>query len=302
MGFYLQLRRKAKQVLVQPQVNAAVRGVLSTPLRKVLPADQLARIPVIGKIGVDLPGGGRFWMQSDGDDAIASLLFWQREFVRYEPDTTRLFLKLLGASRTFFDVGANTGLYALAAAAQDPTRQVYAFEPFPAIHAYLQRNIAINGFANLRAFALAVGDFVGSTPFYIPSASAVFPFSASTAAGLSAQVQEMEVAATTLDQFVAERGIARVDLIKIDTETTEPQVLAGAVEVLRTHRPILICEVLPFGKEPQLHAVLDPLDYCYFWVKGGELAPRKTIVGDPDLVHMNYLFVPRERLPEAPLG
>lgn len=233
MGLYLKLRRKAKQILVQPQINAAVRAVLSTPLGKVLPANQVARIPVIGTIAVELPDGARFWMQSDGDDAIASLLFWQRRFVRYEPDTTRLFLKLLASSRTFFDIGANTGIYALAAAAQEPTRQVYAFEPFPAVYTYLERNIAINGFANLRALAVALGDFVGSTPFYIPSASAVFPFSASTAAGLSPEVQEIQVAATTVDRFVADQGVARVDLMKIDTETTEPQVLAGAVDVLR---------------------------------------------------------------------
>jgi len=301
MGLYLQFRRKAKQILVQPRVNSDVRSFLSAPLLAgVMPPNQVARIPVIGKVPVEMPDGSHFVMETDGDDAIASLLAWQRQLVRYEPDTTQLFLKLVANSRTFFDIGANTGLYALAAAANDPVRQVYAFEPFPAIYAYLVRNIAVNGFANLHAFPFAVSDFVGSTPFYIPSASAVFPFSASTAAGLTPLVKEIQVAATTLDRFVVEEGVERVDLMKVDTETTEPQVLAGAAAVLGNHRPLVICEVLPFGKEQDLHDVLDPLDYRYFWIKGEQLIPNAVIKGDPTMVHMNYLMAPAERVQELP--
>jgi FkbM family methyltransferase len=297
MSLSLRVRRTLKQVLVQPQVNAAARAVLATPgLARLLPSDQVVRVPVVGKVPVALPGGKRFLMQTDGDDAIASMMFWRKRLVAYEPDTTELFLRLLGPARTFFDIGANTGLYALAAGTENPQRQVYAFEPFPAIYAYLARNLAVNELHNVQAYAVALGDFVGSIPFYIPSASAVFPFSASTAAGLSPQVEEIQVEATTLDQFAAEHRVAHVDLIKVDTETTEPQVLRGAQATLREHRPVIICEVLPFGKEPLLHAVLDPLDYRYFWVKAGRLLPRTTIVGDPTLANMNYLFVPQERV------
>jgi FkbM family methyltransferase len=291
------MRRTLKQVLVRPQVNAAARALLSAPgLAKVLSPDQIVRVPVVGKVPVELPGGRQFLMQTDGDDAIASMMYWRKRLVAYEPDTTELFLQLLGAARTFFDIGANTGLYALAAGSENPQRQVYAFEPFPAIYAYLARNIAINKLHNVQAHPVALGDMTGTTPFYIPSASAVFPFSASTAAGLSPQVEEIRVAVTTLDLFVAEHQVEHVDLIKVDTETTEPQVLRGAQATLQKHRPVIICEVLPFGKEPQLHAVLSPLEYRYFWVKDGQLLPRETIVGDPTLANMNYLFVPQERV------
>lgn len=299
MNAYLYLRRSAKNFLIQPQVNSVVRCVLSNPIAGgLLPANQVERVPVVGKVSVELPSGQRFIMQTDGDDAIASKMFWQRRFISYEPDTTQLFLALLRGSRTFFDVGANTGLYALAAAAEDPLRNVYAFEPFPAIYTYLTRNTQVNGFKNLRTFAVAVTDFVGTTPFYIPTASAVFPFSASTAAGLSPALQEIHVPATTLDQFVREQRVECVDLMKVDTETTEPQVLAGAAETLRAYRPIMICEVLPYGKEPLLHAVLDPLDYNYFWIQGQTLVAKPTIVADPTLANMNYLFVPKERVGE----
>jgi FkbM family methyltransferase len=300
MNLSLQLRRALKRMLVQPEVNAAARTLLSAPLLgRLLPPDQVARIPIVGKAPVDLPNGARFRLQTDGDDAIASLMYWRRSFLAYEPDTAHLFLKLLRSARTFVDVGANTGIYSLAAAVDDPARAVYAFEPFPAVYAYLVRNIALNGLANVHAFPIALSDFTGSIPFFIPSASAVFPFSASTAEGLVAQVDRIQVQATTLDRFVAEQGIDRLDLIKVDTETTEHQVLRGAADILRGHRPLVICEVLPFGKEAQLHAVLDSLDYRYFWIEGPRLTPMDKIIGDETLTHMNYLFVPSEKAAEV---
>lgn len=301
MNTYLRLRRTAKKILIQPQVNSVVRSVLATRAAKRLLTRHIERIPVIGAVPVGLPGAKQFIMQTDGDDAIASKMFWHKEFVSYEPDTTQLFLFLLRNACTFFDVGANTGLYALAAAIDDSRRQVYAFEPFPAVYAYLQRNIQVNKLANLKAYDVAIGDSVGTVPFYIPNASAVFPFSASTAQGLAPELKEILVQTTTLDKFVAEQGIERIDLMKVDTETTEPQVLAGGAAVLRAHRPIIICEVLPYNKEPLIHAVLDALDYRYFWIQGQKLVARSTIVADPSLANMNYLFVPKERVHTLPV-
>jgi FkbM family methyltransferase len=48
-----------------------------------------------------------------------------------------------------------------------------------------------------------------------------------------------EVATTTLDDLVAERGLDRVDFIKLDIEGAELQALRGAQETLRRHRPKL---------------------------------------------------------------
>ena len=44
----------------------------------------------------------------------------------------------------------------------------------------------------------------------------------------------------TLDRFVREKGIARVDLVKIDTETTEPEVLAGMADTLKRDHPAIV--------------------------------------------------------------
>ena len=302
MGLSLRLRRSTKKLLIKPGVNKVVTTSLASPLGAVIPRSKRIRIPVIGAVRVSLPGGRQLIMQTDGDDAIASQLFWDHGLDTYEPDTMRLFQALIQNSRTFFDIGANTGIYSLLAGLLDPQRRVFAFEPMPAIFAYLQRNIAVNKSTIIQAFDYAIADAEGVVPFYIPAATAVFPFSASTAAGLSKQTREIQVKTTTIDAFVAVHKIERIDFMKIDTETTEPAVLRGARETFRTHRPLLICEVLPRGREAELHAVLDELDYRYYWIADHGLISRQKIEGDPTPHNMNYLFAPAERVSELPVA
>ncbi len=46
-----------------------------------------------------------------------------------------------------------------------------------------------------------------------------------------------------MDRWVAEQNVDRVDLVKLDVEGNECIVLDGAVDVLRRHRPVIVCEV-----------------------------------------------------------
>jgi hypothetical protein len=73
-----------------------------------------------------------------------------------------------------------------------------------------------------------------------------------------------QVPVVTIDRICTSRDLD-VDLIKIDTETTEPAVLRGAAHVLARQRPDIICEVLA-GRDAgrALEAVLGPLKYDYF--------------------------------------
>lgn len=52
----------------------------------------------------------------------------------------------------------------------------------------------------------------------------------------------LEVAARPLDEIVAELGLESVDYVKIDVEGAEAEVLEGAAEVLRSHRPMVMVD------------------------------------------------------------
>lgn len=52
-----------------------------------------------------------------------------------------------------------------------------------------------------------------------------------------------KVQAVSIDGFVAERGLERVDFIKLDVEGAEPRVLEGARDTLLRHRPVLAISI-----------------------------------------------------------
>ena len=73
------------------------------------------------------------------------------------------------------------------------------------------------------------------------------------------------VSVITVDSFVRENAIEGVDLVKIDTESTEPQVLLGMIETIRRDQPAIICEVLKGrASEKLLAQILRPLGYRFY--------------------------------------
>jgi FkbM family methyltransferase len=280
------------RALRSPAVNAALRVGLR-PLAPLVPAQQIARVPVVGTVRVRLPGGADLRLDSDGRDVVAAALYW-RGLRGFEPETVELFLSLLAGARTVLDVGANVGLFALLAGLDDQRRSVFAFEPVPETFERLRRNIHLNGLLRVEPVAAAVGARDGVVELHVPPGEAL-PLGASTLEGFREPGRRLAVSAITLDRFAAERGLAHVDLLKVDTEGTEPEVLTGARALLERDRPWIVCEVLHGLTEDGLHAVLGPLGYRYFAIGSRGPVERSRIAGDPSYRDRNWLFAPRER-------
>jgi hypothetical protein len=86
----------------------------------------------------------------------------------------------------------------------------------------------------------------------------------------------------TLDSFVRNRGVDRVNLIKIDTDGNELDVLKGAGDTLRRFRPIVIFELTAYlMKEREIsfsdyEELLLPLGYQLMDAKSS----RKVVEGN----------------------
>ena len=293
------LKRLLRRAVCTQPANTVLRGLLkSPPLSWLAPQRMVRRIPVAGRIAFQLPNSRRLVLQATGTDKIATRLYWDG-IDGYEPDTFRVFVRLLVGSRVFLDIGANTGIFALYAAMNDPMRRVHAFEPLPEVAECLRRTAAINGLNNLWVESAAVGDHNGEATLYVPErADSSFPTDASTRPGFRDHTRTIVTPAVTLDSFVADRRLEGVDLIKIDTESTEPLVLTGGRELLRREKPLVICEVLHGRTEREIEAVLRGLSYRFYWMTDAGLVEKASIEGDRTYKYLNYLFVPEDRIPE----
>src|SRR4030067_3699315 len=232
------------------------------PLAPIMPKGILSRIPVYGLICVNLPNSQKVYLQTDGNDYIASLLYWGG-IDAFEGNTIRFFIELLNYADTFFDIGANTGLYSLIAAKGNPRRMIYAIEPVPRVFDCLRKNIELNKLRNIRINPYAITNYDGEITLYVPMSA--IPTDASTLKGFRKTTENISVPAKTIDSLVRQDEIPKVDLIKIDTEGTEHMVLEGAKKILIRDEPIIICEVLKGRTEDALHDAMDGLGYKYFW-------------------------------------
>lgn len=228
----------------------------------------------------------------------ANYLYWRNE---YERETTSLFCTLARGARTVLDIGSADGLYAIFAAAVNPGARIIAFEPGEASARTLARNLELNAAvtANVQLHRLALGDRDEIAQLYVAGESGG---TSSLNPEFRADRRAQTVRVRRGDSLLAELAIDCVDLMKIDTESTEPAVLGGFTLQLERSSPDIICEVLHGRTEPALERTLQVHRYRYFWVGPRGLERRTTIEGDPTYRSPNFLFTKRSDAELAGLG
>ncbi|MFZ5443820.1 MAG: FkbM family methyltransferase [Myxococcota bacterium] len=130
-----------------------------------------------------------------------------------------------------FDVGANEGSYIQSVRRHFPRAQIYAFEPHPRTFRRLSQRFGdtascYNLACDKEAGEFDLFDLAGEEGTQLASLSrdALVP--------LGREIDAFKVRTTTLDDFCANHGLRRIDLLKIDTEGNERRVLEGAARLL----------------------------------------------------------------------
>jgi FkbM family methyltransferase len=139
-------------------------------------------------------------------------------------------------ARTVFDVGANSGIYSLAALAAKPDADVHAFEPTPEIAERLRQTVALNGLDRLVVHQTAVfsKDGLATLRRYGSDAGGNegMNFIVSDLGGADAE----HVPTIRLDTACRQLGVDRIDLLKLDIQGHEAGALAGAGALLTEGR------------------------------------------------------------------
>ncbi len=154
------------------------------------------------------------------------------------------------------DLGANIGLFSAAAASVGC--KVYSFEPIDFVFNYLDKSARLYG-NRIELVNAAATDHDGTIQFNVVSEEFHDIGESSVLdRGNSKNFKKMTVAAKTIDKFVKDKGLDRVDFIKADIEGSERDMLAGAQETLRRFAPKLsLCTYhLPDDKEVMTERIL----------------------------------------------
>jgi FkbM family methyltransferase len=155
----------------------------------------------------------------------------------FEPDETSLIKGVLRPGMTVVDVGANVGYYSLMAARSGA--RAFAFEPSPYAAGRLRETVRANALEQVEVLEAALGDEEGSAPIFISNDAT----KTSPSMVANDETSPKQIPVTTLDRFLGERNIDRVDLLKIDVEGFEPNVIRGAAAALAAGRVRnILCE------------------------------------------------------------
>ncbi|HEY6547477.1 MAG TPA: FkbM family methyltransferase, partial [Vicinamibacteria bacterium] len=214
-------------------------GVATTTCRALLrpfgrvPDSLVRHLPRRGRVSCRLPNGRQLILDTEADDWISNQVFW-RGWDAYEPEATPIFYRMAREAAVVLDVGAHIGFHSLLASLANPSARVFALEPHPALFARLRQNIAANQLTNVFPVPAAAADSRGTGTLFVPGPG--LPSSSTLANEFNvcpADRRTMPVELTTIDALAEEHALDGVDLVKIDTETTEPSVLRGMTECLR---------------------------------------------------------------------
>ena len=187
----------------------------------------------------------------------------------WERETRKVWNHLSKSSNIIFDVGANTGIFAVLARAYNNNATVVAFEPQPNIFDILKNNSKANG-DSIICENRALSDESGSLPFYNYGNDAFT--GNSTAGSLNKEwrndntQQSINVTVDTLEDYLIENPVGKIDLMKIDVETLEYQVLLGYGKALFEHEPLLILEIIVPDIGDKIASLFPVKDTLFFFI------------------------------------
>ena len=156
---------------------------------------------------------------------------WRFEFLlRWnEVQSVAACRRFIREGMTVVDVGAHIGYYTrLFSELVGPSGRVLAFEPEPENFALLRQNLRGAKYKNVEMFNCALADRGGTMSLHLSSGHS----NHSLIKGYTESAGSTKVDVVTMDAFLDQHGIDRVDFVKIDVEGAEPLVLAGMQKTL----------------------------------------------------------------------
>ncbi len=178
----------------------------------------------------------------------------------FEQELTRAIYALTKPGYTIFDIGANIGCHTLRfSKLVGETGRVFAFEPTGYAHKKIERNIQLN--TNFSGNIILEKKGVSN----VSKPSQIILFKSSWRRfGEQKEIEEESIDFVTVDDYVVQNNINQVHIIKIDVDGFEPQVIEGAMNTIRMHKPVLFLEL---NNTPKIDSILE------------------------FLINLNYLFV-----------
>ncbi len=210
-------------------------------------------------------------LQNDGLVCLVNtkdLIGWKIFFFgEYELDTNKILELYLKQDDIVLEAGANIGSETLLISKLASRGTVYCFEPNPYSFERLKINVSINELKNVYSYDYALGESDSQIKFHIYPKG--FCNSGMSSKYMETPItHEITVEQKTVDTFISENKITKLDFIKMDIQGAEMDLITGASETLKRFKPTIFTEACePYNDTKKLYELLVSLGYEVFLIK-----------------------------------
>ena len=190
-----------------------------------------------------------------------------------------------------FDVGANTGEYSEHILSFNRNVVIHCFEPVSKTFKALEKNIKCKNSQNLFLNNYGLGDKASQVEMFIYGENAgsnsiyYSDYHANKSNGITKELVQL----TTLDEYIKEKNITKIDFLKIDVEGHELNVIKGGTNTLKAG--IVKCVQFEYGIE-EMFKILAKYDCrIYRLTPWGKIKVKKFSPNLENYKHSNYLAI-----------
>ena len=225
---------------------------------------------------------------NDKDFYIGRCLIEYGEYCEEELDLCYL---LLNADDNVIEVGSNIGSLTIPLSYKIYDGVLYSFEPQKVIYDMLVDSLKENNISNIVTYNLAIGDKKCDAFVPILDYDKMNNFG-----GISLTNHGIKVEQTTLDNII---NVDSLKLIKVDVEGMEFEVLKGASNLIRKHRPYIYFENDRVDKSRSLLEFVASMGYRIYSHNSNLYRPdnfkgNTTNIFKKNIIAKNALAVPEE--------
>jgi FkbM family methyltransferase len=292
------MKRTIYQLAYNGTVNSILRIIL-LPFSKLL---NKRLISISGELRIKYGDQISFNIKTNQTCSVTQDLFYEG-VENYE--FSELFIRIIPKCKVFLDIGANVGYFSLLGAKVNNDIKIYAFEPSTGPLHFLKQNVQFNKLnKRIEVIGKAVSDVVGILTFHSVVNKKYSWIEHNLNGSHSLQSQHgrekglsYPVEVISLEQFKKDFNVAKIDLIKIDTECTEHLIFRSSMKLINQDRPLIFSEVYDVIKQEIHQEFVRMENYLLFQVSKGSIYPMESILDKAPIENeANYLFVPKEKV------
>ena len=199
----------------------------------------------------------------------------------FEKDEIEFLKNNLQPGDVFVDIGSNVGLFSLLASKIVGSKGlVYSFEPTPQTFMRFQKNIALNGFTNIKAKNMGLSDKKGKLDLQV-SENGFDAWNTFAKKENERFQHKTSVEVSTIDNEFTEIDKSRISFVKIDVEGWEKFVLKGGTSFFQNYSPVVMVEFTETNTfdagyfVQEIYDIMVEFGYRWFRNKNGQLIPEE---------------------------